>query len=105
MLIFARPLTAQPLASSSGPTLRCRNFSQAITIERSEITRLIPPIPRRTFHQARSTNFAKTVARNVPIDPSATLSPMIEERSSFLGGAPGIAGGGAPGAAAGGGGG
>src|SRR2546430_17347827 len=66
---------------------------------------MLPPITRGTFHQARSTNFAKTVARNVPIDPSATLSPMIEERSSFLGGAPGIAGGGAPGAAAGGGGG
>jgi hypothetical protein len=42
MLIFTRPLTAQPLASSSGPSVRWRSLSQAMSIEGPEMAAMRP---------------------------------------------------------------
>lgn len=42
MLIFTRPLTAQPLASSSRPSVRWRSLSQAMNIEGPEMAAMRP---------------------------------------------------------------
>lgn len=73
VLIRMRPLMAQPLASRSGPRLRWRNLSQAMSMLGPEMASMMPIRPSG-IQTPRSTNLAKRPTATALILPRATPS-------------------------------
>src|SRR5659263_737893 len=67
MLILARALTAQPLASRIGPRLRFRSFSHARNTDSREIARMMQIITTGICHQ---------VNLRIPVRTEASVAPM-----------------------------
>src|SRR5690606_25675319 len=106
MLMRARALIAQPLASSTGPRLRFFNLNQATIMAGPEINNIRPIIAKGICQNCKPNIPLTRDARIPPIAPSASpiAAKIPANFPTSKGGFAGAGGGGAAPAAAGGGG-
>ena len=83
-LMRALALTAQPLASSSGPMLRVRSLSQAISIDGPEINSNRPTSPSG-IHRPSPKNDCMMAPSAAVMPPTATPKAATTPTSNFFG--------------------